>query len=179
MKVTVLLVASLSIALLSSSLGSPVHAEARPVPAGEWDEATRLTLAQVMVGEADWHEPDHIAIAWVLRKRWQRARQRSGVSFQSFMQRYSSTMKVDTERARWVRALPWGELEGPHKQRWSKVMALANAWGAGKVSDPCPDAEHWGGTMDRPGKTWEPISCGMTKNIFYSARALPRKMASR
>jgi hypothetical protein len=179
MKRMVPFVASLSIALLSSSLAAPAGADARPLPAGEWDEATRLTLAQVMVGEADWHEPDHIAIAHVLVKRWQRARQKSSITFQGFMQRYSSTMKVDTERARWVRALPWGELPGPHKQRWSKVMALVNAWGAGKVGDPCPDAEHWGGTMDRPGKTWEPISCGLTKNIFYAPRALTKKMASR
>jgi len=86
------------------------------------------------------------------------------------MQLYSSTMKVDTERARWVRALPWGKLEGPHQERWSKVIELVKAWGAGKVENPCPEAEHWGGGMDRPGRKWMPVSCGMTKNIFYGSR---------
>jgi hypothetical protein len=182
MKVLGSIVASLSlVAALSfvpgTLLATRAQANPRPLPAGEWDQGTRLTLAQVMVGEADWNEPDHVAIAWVLARRWQRARLKSTVSFQDYMQRYSSPMKVDSERARWVRALPWGELPGPHKKRWSRVLELVNAWGAGKLSDPCPNAEHWGGTMDRPGRSWEPISCGLTRNIFYAPRN--KQLASR
>lgn len=160
-------------------LSAPAFAHRRPVPDAEWDEATRLTLAQVMVGEADWHEPDHVAIAFVLARRWQQFQHAKGpVSFQRYMQLYSSTMKVDTPRARWVRSLPWGKLDdGRYSKRWQRVRELVDAWGAGKVSDPCPQAEHWGGAMDRPGKSWSAISCGLTKNIFYGAR--DRRMASR
>lgn len=161
-------IASIAAVLLGAATAS---ADARPVPASQWDTGTQLTLAQVMVGEADWHEPDHIAIAYVLMRRWEHHRRARGpITFKRYMQLYSSTMKVDTERARWVRALPWGKLEGPLEDRWSKVIALVKAFGAGKVEDPCPEAEHWGGAMDRPGRRWQPVSCGMTKNIFYGAR---------
>lgn len=160
------------------ALSAPVFAQGPLVPADQWDEATRLTLAQVMVGEADWHEPDHIAIAFVLVRRWQQFRRaREPVSFQRYMQLYSSTMKVDTARARWVRSLPWGELEGRYGKRWKRVRALVDAWGAGKIEDPCPNAEHWGGAMDRPGKRWEAVGCGLTKNIFYQPS--DHRMASR
>lgn len=149
-------------------LNTEAFAQGKPVPEAEWNEATRLTLAQVMVGEADWNEPDHVAIAYVLLRRWQQFHQARGpISFQRYMQLYSSTMKVDTERARWVRALPWGELEGPYAKRWRRVRELVSAWGEGRIKDPCPQAQHWGGTMDRPGKSWEAVTCGLTKNIFY------------
>lgn len=163
--------ASIAALLLGVGSAGTASAGARPVPAQQWDTGTQLTLAQVMVGEADWHEPDHIAIAYVLTRRWQHYQRAKGpITFQRYMQLYSSTMKVDTERARWVRGLPWGKLEGPHEERWAKVMELVKAWGAGKVEDPCPVAEHWGGGMDRPGRSWMPVSCGMTKNIFYGPR---------
>jgi hypothetical protein len=157
---------------------APAHAQRRPVPAADWNDETQLTLAQVMVGEADWNEPDHMAIAFVLARRWEQYRQARGpTSFQRYMQLYSSTMKVGTERARWVRALVWGELPGPHGKRWQRVQQLVQAWGQGKVKDPCPNAIHWGGAMDRPGRNWEPVSCGLTKNIFYQPR--DKRVASR
>jgi hypothetical protein len=160
------------------SVSVPALAERRPLPDSEWDEATRLTLAQVMVGEADWHEPDHVAIAFVLARRWQQfAQARGPISFQRYIQLYSSTMKVSTPRAKWVRALPWGELHGQHAKEWAHVQKLVTLWGQGKVKDPCPRAEHWGGAMDRPGRSWEPTTCGMTKNIFYQHR--DKRMASR
>lgn len=160
------------------AISVPAYADRRPLPESEWNEETRLTLAQVMVGEADWHEPDHIAIAFVLARRWGLWQQGKGpISFQRYIQLYSSTMKVDTVRAKWVRALPWGEFSGPHGKRWGHVQQLVTAWGAGKVKDPCPRAEHWGGAMDRPGRAWEPTSCGLTKNIFYAHR--DKRIASR
>lgn len=81
-------------------LRGPASAQARPLPESEWNQATQLTLAQIMVGEADWHEPDHVAIAYVLARRWQQYRQRHPISFRRYIRLYSSTMKVDTERAR-------------------------------------------------------------------------------
>jgi hypothetical protein len=163
-------------------LSAPAFAENRPVSAKDWNQETQLTLAQVMVGEADWHEPDHIAIAFVLARRWQQWQQAKGpISFRGYMSLYSSTMKVDSERAKWVRALPWGDLTGDDQakygKRWSRVRQLVSAWGEGQVKNPCPDAEHWGGTMDRPGRNWAPVTCGLTKNIFYQHK--DRRLASR
>lgn len=156
---------------LSCSIAAPAAADRSPVPAAEWNLETRLTLAQVMVGEADWNEPDHVAIAFVLARRWRQYEHAHGpIAFQRYMQLYSSTMKVETERARWVRSLAWGPLAGRHGKTWSRVQQLVDAWGQGKLKDPCPTAEHWGGAMDRPGRKWEPVSCGLTKNIFYQSR---------
>ncbi len=155
------------------ALRAPVSADECPIPSSEWNEATQLTLAQVMVGEADWHEPDHIAIAYVLARRWLQYREKRGtISFRRYMQLYSAAMKVDTERARWVRALPWGDLPGRHSESWAAVRKLVTDWGHGNVEDPCPAALHWGGTMDRPRSYWQAISCGSTKNTFYMHRAL-------
>ncbi|HVZ37345.1 MAG TPA: hypothetical protein VG963_33215 [Polyangiaceae bacterium] len=152
----------------------PAAADGRPIPSSEWNEATQLTLAQVMVGEADWSEPDHVAIAFVLARRWQQYRDKRGhISFRRYMQLYSSAMKVETERARWVRALPWGELSGRHAGSWAAVRKLVKAWGLGEVEDPCPEALHWGGTTDRPRPYWQAIRCGSTRNTFYMHRPLP------
>ncbi|HEY6879542.1 MAG TPA: hypothetical protein VI299_16060 [Polyangiales bacterium] len=156
----------------------PALAHGRPVPESDWDEATKLKLAQIMVGEADWHEPDHVAIAYVLARRWPQFQQMHGpISFAWYIGMYSSVMKVDSKRTRWVRGLPWGDITGPYAKRWHRVVELVEAWGEGRVKDPCPDAAHWGGAMDRPGKSWEPVSCGLTKNIFYTHR--DRRVASR
>ncbi len=158
-------------------------AERLPVPETELDEQTKLTLAQAMVGEADWYEPDHVAIAFVLARRWPMYRDnRQDVSFKTYIELYSSPLRRERNaRAAWVRSLPWGSIEGPFAKHWDRVRALVEAWAAGKVKDPCPRAVHWGGAMDRPGPDMVPMSCGLTRNIFYGIRkpkpATPRALA--
>ena len=51
---------------------SQARAYRRPVlsPSEQLDEATKLTLARAMVGEADWHEPESRRDCFVLAKRW-------------------------------------------------------------------------------------------------------------
>jgi hypothetical protein len=170
--------ATRTLALVTTLLLTVPAVAERPVPESDWDDATKLTLAQIMVGEADWHEPDHVAIAFVLARRWPQFQQARGpISFSRYISLYSSVMKVDSKRTRWVRGLPWGEITGQYGKQWSRVVELVEAWGQGKVKDPCPSAEHWGGAMDRPGKSYEPVSCGLTKNIFYTKR--DRRVASR
>ena len=147
-----------------------------PLPTDEWDETTQLTLARAMVGEADWHEPDHVAIAHVLARRWRIHQQnREDISFPRYIALYSASLRSDSERSNWIRSLPWGPLPGPYEQRWNRVQKLVSAWGQGLIKDPCPQALHWGGAMDRPARTWAPVSCGMTRNIFYTH---PRKLSS-
>jgi hypothetical protein len=145
---------------------------APPLPEEQWDESAQLTLARAMVGEADWHEPDHIAIAFVLARRWRiHQLNREPLPFQRYIELYSASLRSDSERSAWIRALPWGPIPGPYEMRWARVLKLVQAWGQGNVKDPCPSAMHWGGTMDRPSRRWSPVSCGMTRNIFYTRKA--------
>jgi hypothetical protein len=153
-------------------VAAPAFAYRRPLPGVEWDDETRLTLARAMVGEADWHEPDHVAIAHVLARRWRIHQQnREPIPFARYVELYSASLRGDTERATWIRSLPWGPLPGaPYEQRWNRVQKLVRAFSEGMVKDPCPLAMHWGGTMDRPAQSWHPVSCGLTRNIFYTHR---------
>jgi hypothetical protein len=158
--------------LLLLSLASPAYAYRKPpLPSDEWDEGTQLTLARAMVGEADWHEPDHVAIAFVLARRWRihQARQEP-VPFQRYISLYSAPLRSISPRTKWIRSLPWGPVDGPYSERWDRVQRLVTAWGEGRLKDPCPSAVHWGGAMDRPSKRWHPVSCGLTRNIFYTRR---------
>lgn len=161
------LVCILSILLMAA----PALAYRRPIPESEWDEKTQLTLARAMVGEADWHEPDHIAIAFVLARRWQaHSQNRAPIPFHRYIELYSASLRSNSPRSKWVQQLPWGPLPGPFEARWNRVRQLVKAWGEGLVKDPCPRAQHWGGAMDRPSRSLHPISCGMTRNIFYTHR---------
>ena len=158
--------------LLICLMASPALAYRKPpLPTGEWNETTQLTLARAMVGEADWHEPDHVAIAFVLARRWRNYQlHREPLPFERYIERYSASLRSDSDRSHFIRSLPWGALPGPHEQRWNRVQKLVKAWGDGLIKDPCPNAMHWGGAMDRPSSRWHPISCGLTRNIFYKHR---------
>lgn len=165
-------------------------------PAGlQLTPENKLHLAQVVVGEADWRKADHIAIAWVLAKRWvmfQRSEKYDPATqdFSWFIMNYSSTMKISKERARRIRQLPWADPARPHSdnvnldrytRNWAKVRDTVTQWSNGQYPDPCPKALHWGGTMDnpdkirRPGVVWEPVSCGPTRNIYYRPITLKNK----
>jgi hypothetical protein len=159
---------ALSLTLTAQALARPAVA-----PSDQLDEATKLTLARAMVGEADWHEPDHIAIAFVLAKRWPLYRSHHPeASFQHYIALYSSAVRRDFgARSAWLRSLPWGPIEGPHGQRWDRVRALVERFSQNRLKDPCPGAMHWGGAMDRPAAGMKPVSCGYTRNIFYGIRS--------
>jgi len=145
-----------------------------PVPAEQLDEATKLTLARALVGEADWHTPDHIAIAWVLSRRWRSIENKKpgSVTFADYIAKYAAPLKTKSERTIWVQSLPWGDLpatakNAQYQRHWTRVRALVEAWSQGRVADPCPSAWHYGGAMDRAGEGQRPVSCGFTRNIFY------------
>jgi hypothetical protein len=146
---------------------SPARAQAEQLT-----EQDKLVLAQALVGEADWSQVDHAAIAWVLQKRWQLyLRNNEPVSFAQFVRMYCSPLKTRSPRAKAIQALPWGPARGPWGgKRWDRVRTWVERWADGRVTDPCPRAMHWGGTMDRPYGHWAPVSCGKTRNIFYTVR---------
>src|SRR3954468_9786734 len=110
------------IAMLSVLLFTvPAFAYGRPlIPESEWNDETRLQLARAMVGEADWHEPDHVAIAFVLAKRWRiHQLNRGPITFQRYIELYSASLRGDTNRTNWLHSLPWGPLPGAYEQRWN------------------------------------------------------------
>ena len=176
------------VGLLTCLLASPVSAERTdeiypsvelerfrgPLPAVQLSADARVTLARALVGEADWNTPDHIAIAWVLAKRWKFAEHaRPGsASFSQVIRSYAAPLKTKSDRTAWVQTLPWdAPLTGalvPYTKHWDKVKRVVTAWSSGRIKDPCPRAVHWGGTMDQPAKRWRPVDCGLTRNIFYS-----------
>ena len=153
---------------LALTFTTAAHARPRPLPVEEWDEDTMLTLGRAMVGEADWHEPDHVAIAYVLARRWRvHQKNRAPLSFRSYIRLYSASLRSTSERSLWIQSLPWGPMPGLYEKRWDRVRHLVKAWGNGRIKDPCPNAVHWGGAMDRPSRRWQPVTCGLTRNIFY------------
>jgi len=159
---------------------APAHAERKrhvPLPAEQLDDEAKLTLARAMVGEADWHEPDHRAIAWVLAKRFNsiETRKPGKTTFSELVAKYASPLKTKTERTQFIQTLPWGDPTSdaykPFAKHWAAVRELVERWAAGDIPDPCPRAKHWGGAMDRPKVKLQPVNCGLTRNIFYEEPA--------
>ena len=87
---------------------------------------------------------------------------------------YTNLMSRRTERARRIRAMPWGDVPGwPRKWNllWLRWRQKAQAIVAGRVPTPCPGAVHWGGSMDLPTPRMVPVRCtAPTRNTFYAVR---------
>jgi hypothetical protein len=129
-----------------------------------WDDSTRLALAQCLVAEAGWrNRTEHSAISHVLLRRWQSIRETRGAyRFETTIRRYCSVHRVrrPSSRQAWVRALPWGPLVSDpgmpsvvdwrnYAPAWDHVRETVALFEAGRLTDPLPQAEHWGGSMDR------------------------------
>jgi hypothetical protein len=173
-----LALSSLLLVLLGSIVPPRSLAQAPPLPDAQWTDEAKIELARAFVGEAGWKAPhDHVAIAWVLQKRWQAIQKRfANITFVDVVRRYCAPLKVDSERARWVQGLPWGMLGGQlarFSRLWADTRKLAYDWGEGWLPDPCPAASYWGGTMDSPTARMRPVNCGRTRNVFYSLRRNP------
>jgi len=124
------------------------------------------------MGESDRNRADDAPIAYVLSKRYSIYQRKGGKrSFERFIRMYSAVWKDSNSRKETIRKLPWGPIPRVKNpwggSRWNKVIDFVWRWGHGEVVDPCPQALHWGGTMDKPAGHWAPISCGRTANIFY------------
>lgn len=168
-----------TVLLFSSSLKAQSF-----VPEEQWTSETKLWLARAMVSEADWSKPDHAAIAWTLFRRWEQHHARDDAwTLLAQIKAYCAGFRATHSRSRWVLALEgedkpigWKDEEASwevYRPAWLRVRAFVEAWGEGRVRDPCRgQASHWGGTMDRPSKGSIPVDCGQTLNIFY--RRAPR-----
>lgn len=163
------------------------RAHARPpLPEYEWTEYNTLLLARSFVGEAGWYaKRDHVAIAYVLARRWKAARQRwPELRFADLLKLYVKALGYGrrslTPRQTWLRGLhgpdrplgwPAGASWARKRPFWAEAVRRAQAWMRGQLRDPCRGrAWHWGGTIDIPGakkKRLRPVDCGATENTFY------------
>lgn len=178
-----------AIAVVHSIEPDAVEAQSRsmrPVPKEQWTPQARLWLARAMVAEAGFlNRTDHVALAWVLAKRWKRLRERRDPSlpFVKVVRAYCAGLGDTAARSRrqqWVRELPGDAQTRPkswpskyswkrHRKLWRRVLERADAWARGELADPCPQAVHWGGTMDKPRGRMRAVCARLpTANDLYS-----------
>lgn len=132
-------------------------------PSIEWNDSTRLALGQCLVGEAGWrNRTEHSVLAHVLERRWRMVRaRRATYTFEQMVRSYCSVHRVSTPSPRqtWVRALPWGTLTSDpgfpatvdwnnYVGSWDFVRETVALFEAGTLTDPLPDAIHWGSGPD-------------------------------
>lgn len=154
------------------------------LPSEQWNSQTHLWLARAVVGEAGWRaENDHIAIPYVLLRRWKTMSRRwPDLKFKGVILAYAKALgggrSSYTPRQQWIRRLNFEGLQPDHwpakanwkyhKPIWYKILNRLDDWRLGRVPDPCRGkAEHWGGEMDKPLATMHEVDCGDTVNKFY------------
>lgn len=165
-----------------------VLAENSSAPLPRWGEETKTWLARAMVAEAGWEaERDHVAIAYVLLRKWRTIKRSSpDVRLIHIIRGYCAGLEPGrrelTNRQRWLRSLSMDMLEpdgwpksrarwSAHKKLWAAALKRAELVYRGELRDPCRGkAWHWGGAMDpRKGKMYV-VDCGETLNTFYGIR---------
>lgn len=166
-------------------IASTVSAQKAPIPKAQWTPQTQIWLARAMVAEAGWQsERDHIAIAYVLARRWRRLIERwPALRFMDIIRNYCAGLggyrREPTQRQRWLRELNWNDLKPVnwpkkvswvhHLSKWRSILGLSDKWSKGEIADPCRGrAWHWGGIIDTPRGRMVPINCGETHNTFYT-----------
>jgi hypothetical protein len=164
---------------------STASAQTRPIPESQWTPEAHIWLSRAMVAEAGWKaERDHIAIAYVLARRWKRLAERwPTLRFIDVIRNYCAGLgdyrRELTARQRWLRALSWKDAQPkgwPRSASWKRYLPLWRAtvlrsarWSEGRLRDPCRGrAWHWGGVIDTPQGRMVPVDCGHTRNTFYT-----------
>ena len=117
----------------------------------EWTESVKVWVARAMVSEAGWDETqDHIAIAYVLHRRWMQVKKRhpsfpmttviarycAGFGKTVFSKRQAWVKNLQTDGSRpkgWPDDIHWSD----YKDRWTAVLHTAEAWRLGQYPDPC------------------------------------------
>lgn len=176
-----------AIVVCSLLICTPANAARVPLPASQWTADAHLWLSRAMVAEAGWRsDRDHVAIAYVLARRWHRAKLRfATLRFVDIVRNYCAGLgdyrRSLTPRQQWLRGLgflPARPEAWPRKVSWERHEPLWRAallrsqrWSLGKLKDPCRGrALHWGGTIDSPHGRMTPVDCGETRNTFYGLR---------
>ena len=138
--------------------------------------ALLLPVAQCALAESGGHAPDVVAITWVL---WKRARQ-AGVPISVMAQRYCRIHRDPRPHRRWILEIGWTDAP-PAPPSWAGKASwerLARTWRnvqllvimayTEQYADPCPPAFHWGSDADGQPRMTQPVSCGATRNRFWT-----------
>ena len=143
-------------------------------PAAAPDPSKLVWAARICYLEASFRESDCIALLWVAKKRASRVDR----PWLDVLRDYSA-INASNERARRVRAFPWGDIDGRSdvfNRSWERLRELVTEFAEGKHKDPCPRAEHWGGTMDHPhGRMVKARCAAATVNTFYAVKKAPAR----
>ena len=168
--------ALLSLSAVVWGAAAPVLAEEEPQRpvlsiAGEDAPPNHLVwAARACYIEATFREADCVAVLWVARKR----AERSDRGWLELLSDYSA-VRANTPRAKEVRGYPWGDVAGKSavwNRQWQRLRELVVEFASGQHADPCPRAQHGGGSMDSPHGRMVPARCSLaTANIFYAVRA--------
>jgi hypothetical protein len=141
--------------------------------ASELDAPSLLWAARTCYLEASFNSSDCVALLWVARKKAERVQK----PWVEVLRQYSS-IRTKTPRAQEVSAFPWGDVPGKTEsfnRRWQDLRDLVVQFTEGAHEDPCPNAEHWGGSMDHPQGRMIRARCAVTTaNTFYAIGARSR-----
>jgi hypothetical protein len=145
-------------------------------------DRTALWLARSCVGEAGWDAAESGECAAIWHVYGKRARD-TGRPIKRTARLYSSAIKRGPWAREWVFGLNRGG-EKPkgwpkrlrwnrYRDRWFETLALADLFLEGRIEDPLPSAEHYGGRMDRKNlcpRSWKRIQAHGFVNWFYARR---------
>jgi hypothetical protein len=163
----------------------------QPVSDSEWNDETKLWLSRSLLGEVGWRRPgEYAAVAWVYSTR---AKLSKRYNFLQMIKRYSAAIRAPGKRRNpWLFELDFTSTRPPswpdgpqwrglHDQAWLEVLDFADEWQAGKIPNPCPGANHYGGYVDRhraQAMRWRRVKCSVkTRNRFYNSHRLQEEVS--
>lgn len=141
-------------------------------------------LARSCVGEAGFESGESGECAAIHHVYLKRSRMNNR-RYAKIMHNYSAAIRYGHGK-RWVRGLRadggkppgFGKLDwSNYRDKWLGVLETARKLLAGEISDPLPDALHYGGWTDRhrlDRRYWQPIKNTGFRNTFYAKRKTKR-----
>lgn len=167
------------------------------VPDEQWDDNVRLWTARSVLGEVGWDRPgEFAAVLWVYANRASNSKR---YTFYQMVKQYSAAVKPgNRHRNPWLfnlsadktypRGWPMKNGVGPqwsglHDESWIRTLSFVDEWQSGKVTNPCPRANHFGGSIDRHRaeiSRWARAKCDESghkrfRNYFYDSTRLRSK----
>ena len=157
------------LACASAIARAEVPAPAEPAEVEKLGSSQLIWAARTCYLEASFRESDCVALLFVAQKRASRVNR----PWLDVLRAYSA-INANNPRAKEVREYPWGDIPGkpdPFNARWLRLRELVSEVADGRHTDPCPRAEHWGGSMDHARGRMVPARCAAsTANIFYAVK---------